>query len=538
MLISFRPLTLSTAIKSVRSRTLGIATSIHAELRTFSDHPAGELLGSAPDFSRCTRSDVDTYRLIRICDDQEKLEYTFGLLMNIVRQPYLGHLVKKIEYIHRANNVRGYPELPYQRKLSVDDMQLLKRAVGNAGFQDKRLQRVMGMLMQNDLDQDFGYTTSENRRVSDYETAPTYITQAIAAIIVSMAPNLESMAMTQIFNHHSDLQPGQEETEEYPLVEVFRYANSRPQGARFLQKLRDMYLINHAKHSDSRYFADTDLIACLELFNNLPSIESLGIDVLESNEDNGKQTCEEKSSNISKIKINHSSLDASYLLCVMASSKILTELQFTTGRRSALDGTSFFSPKAFLKGLSEHTRTLKVLDLDIEDLTIGYPGQPQPYSTINWDEAGGPGDYELDEYDESDEDSANLAKYRRLLSIWDRNVVLKDFEVLKSLSINIGFLIYFAQGVETDDLQRASIVLADCLPDHLRSLSVRGYKKVENKMYDKQVDALMARFEAGLSRLDEIKGVSELIPNGRAVENPGRNEHLLWSLEELGYPEW
>lgn len=184
MLISFRPLTLSTAIKSVRSRTLGIATSIHAELRTFSDHPAGELLGSAPDFSRCTRSDVDTYRLIRICDDQEKLEYTFGLLMNIVRQPYLGHLVKKIEYIHRANNARGYPELPYQRKLAVDDMQLLKRAVGNAGFQDKRLQRVMGMLMQNDLDQDLGYTTSEDRRVR-YEKLGLLSDRAVCRLLTS-----------------------------------------------------------------------------------------------------------------------------------------------------------------------------------------------------------------------------------------------------------------------------------------------------------------------------------------------------------------
>jgi hypothetical protein len=34
------------------------------------------------------------------------------------------------------------------------------------------------------------------------------------------------------------------------------------------------------------------LIACLELFNKLPSIESFGIDMLESDEDNGKQTCE------------------------------------------------------------------------------------------------------------------------------------------------------------------------------------------------------------------------------------------------------
>ncbi|CAG8343347.1 unnamed protein product [Penicillium salamii] len=538
MLLAFRPLAVDTVIKNISSRTLGLTTLFHAEPRNFSNRPVGELLGSAPDFAQCKQADHDTYRQIFIKDDQESLDYTFGLLMNIVRRPCLGHLVKKIEYMHRPQNHEDYPILPYQRELATDDMHLLKRAVENAGFQGGKEHRIISMLMQNKLSRDSERTTFGNCWAMDSDMLPTFVTQAIAAIIVSLSPNLETMAMTQIFRRHFELEQGKKWGKEFPLVEVFRYANSRPEGTHFLQKLRDVYLINHAAHADSRYFADTDLIACLELFNKLPSIESFEIDVLESDGDHGKQTCEEKSSNISKIKINHSLLNSNYLLCVMKSIKTLEELQFTTGGRATLDGTPFFSPKAFLKGLAEHTRTLKILDLDTEEMTIGYPGQKPSCSYVNWGEYGGPGDYEFDADDELDENDPELAMYRYITSIWDRDVTLKEFVALESLSISIGSLVYLAQGVEMDDSKRASVMLVDCLPDNLRSLHIRGYQKGESKLYDEQVNALMARFESGSLRLEEIKGVHELIPNGRQVENPDNNEHLLWSLEDLGYPEW
>lgn len=286
-----------------------------------------------------------------------------------------------------------------------------------------------------------------------------------------------------------------------------------------------------------------DLIACLELFNKLLSIESFGIDVLESDENNGKQTCEHASSNISKIKINHSSLDSSYLLCVMASSKTLTELQYTTGGRASLDGGyPMFNPKAFIKGLSAHKKTLKVLDIDTEEFTLRYPGGAtlQDSFPIDWDEYGGPGEFDFDAYepDELDEDDPELKMHRYLTSIWDRDASLKDFVALKELSIGIGFLIYFAQGVGIDDAKRASVRLMDCLPDSLEYLSIRGYKKGANEAHDKEVAALMARFDSGSLRLKEIKGVDEIIPNGCHVEKPDENDHLLWSLEEVGYSDY
>ena len=349
--------------------------------------------------------------------------------------------------------------------------------------------------------------------------------------------------MTQPFHHYHDLEEGEELAKEFPLVQVFRHANSRPEGTRFLQKLRDVYLINRENHyrSDARFYVQTDLIACLELFNKLPSIESFGIDVLESDEDNGKQTCEEASSNISKIKINHSFLGSNYLLCVMASSKTLTELQYTTGGRASLDGVPMFNPKAFIKGLSAHKRTLKVLDIDTEKFTWSYPGEAKSQGSFfdDWDEYGGPGEFDFDVYepDKLDEDHPELKMHRYLTSIWDRDASLKDFVALKELSIGIGLLVYFAQGVGIDDAKRASVRLMDCLPDSLEYLSIRGYEKGANEAHDTEVAALMARFESGSLRLKEIKGVDEIIPNGCNIENPDKDHHLLWSLKEVGYSD-
>lgn len=360
-----------------------------------------------------------------------------------------------------------------------------------------------------------------------------------------MSPNLETMAMTQPFLYYIELEEGEEWARELPLVELFRQANSRPEKTRFLQKLRDVYLINRGDRisSDGRYYVQSDLIACLELFNKLPSIESFGIDAFEPDENNGKQTCEHASSNISKIKINHSSLYSSYLLCVMASCKTLTELQYTTGGRASLDGGyPMFNPKAFIKGLAAHKRTLKVLDIDTEEFTSSYPGEAKSQYSFprDWDKDGGPGGFEFDLYepDDLDEDDPELKMNRYLASIWDRDASLKDFVALKELSIGIGLLLYFAQGVEIDDAKRASVRLVDRLPDSLEYLSIRGYEKGANEVHDKEVAALMVQFDSGSLRLKEIKGVDEIIPNGCHVENPDQDDHLLWSLEEVGYSDY
>lgn len=92
-----------------------------------------------------------------------------------------------------------------------------------------------------------------------------------------------------------------------------------------------------------------------------------------------------------------------------------------------------------------------------------------------------------------DEDDPELKMHRYPTSIWDLDASLKDFVALKELSMSIGLLIYFAQGVGVDDGKRASVRLMDRLPDSLEYLSIRGYKKRANEAHDNEVTALMAR---------------------------------------------
>lgn len=170
MLFTFRPLALGSVIKSVRSRTPGLYQrfpdlSFNTMLRSFSDCHATELSGSSFGHSSCEKADRGAYRQILINDDQHNLEYTFQLLMNIVKRPCLGHFVKRIEYVYRPSTNDDYPELPYQRDLSADDMRLLRRAVENAGFQGEKGEKIINMLMQTKLNQDLGYNTPDGCRV-------------------------------------------------------------------------------------------------------------------------------------------------------------------------------------------------------------------------------------------------------------------------------------------------------------------------------------------------------------------------------------
>lgn len=170
MLFTFRPLALGSVIKSVRCRTPGLYQRFpnlpfNTVLRSFSDCHASELSGSSSARSSCEKADRGAYRKILINDDPDNLEYTFQLLMDIVKRPCLGQFVRRIEYVHRPSDGDDYPELPYQRNLSADDMRLLRRAVQNAGFQGDKEEKIINMLMQTKLDHDLGYNTPDGCRV-------------------------------------------------------------------------------------------------------------------------------------------------------------------------------------------------------------------------------------------------------------------------------------------------------------------------------------------------------------------------------------
>jgi hypothetical protein len=349
--------------------------------------------------------------------------------------------------------------------------------------------------------------------------------------------------MTQPFYHYSELEDTTQTRKLFPVVELLSETNRNPEGKHYLQNLRHVYLINNGTmgFNDNRNFVQGDMIACIGLFNRLPSIESVGIDLLEEDINNGTPGYEHKTSNVSRIRINHAATNTTYLLRVMSSCKILKEFQYTTGGRRSFDETDFiFNPKALMKGLCEHKETLEILDVDADTHVFYFRAdylelKPAISLGTNFDDC-----LLRDPYyaDFEDDDDCDREEREFLTRIWEHRGTLKDFVALKELSMGIGFLLFFADGLGgTVRTKRANSMLVDSLPDSLEYLCIRGYQKGRNTFWDEQVEELVTRFESGHTALKELKGVNEMIPNAEVVEDTDKNDHLLWSLEDIGYED-
>jgi hypothetical protein len=312
----------------------------------------------------------------------------------------------------------------------------------------------------------------------------------------------------------------------FPLAELLTEANSSPENKPYLRHLRGVYLINKSKDSwndDERFFVEMDFFSCLRLLDNLLSIESVKTDIVGKHQDT-ELDFKEKCSNISRISIHHSSIDSTSLAGLIWSCKVLREFQYSVGGRASRDkGMHIFNPKAFFKATCRHKGTLEILDVDVESQIHLFDIQDEEDKEYAINEYGSPFERDIDE---------NVRTFLQL--IWSHGGSLRDFVALKRLSLGINLLLYFAKGVGEQHEQKEKARLVNCLPDTLEYLCVRGYHKGENPEHDEHMDELLTLFKSGSSRLNEIKGIEETIPNAENVHNPDNDEHLLWSLKEPG----
>ncbi|KAJ6150405.1 hypothetical protein N7471_001604 [Penicillium samsonianum] len=455
------------------------------------------------------------YHRISVSSGEEGIDKPFALLMDILKRPSLGNYVRHIECCKATSRHMDYKEANSQRDLSNEEMILLRKAARKGGFKGPQGDRVVNMLMQR-MEQTATFGDYRQR-----ESLGTFITQALTSILIVVSPNVVSMAMT----HPSGLSSNH--LIDFPLAELLRQANASPENKPYLRNLRSVYLINKSddRWSDSRFYLPMDFSGCLRLFDNLLSIESVRVDIMEE-DPNGNLEFKKKRSNISKISIHHSSVDSLYLASLIWSCKVLREFQYSIGGRASIDGcSSTFNPKAFIKVLCAHKETLEILDVDVENEIYRFEIEDEEERDDQFNQDGGPFEYSI-----SDE----TCTFYKL--IWTYGGSLKEFVALKRLSLGINFLLYFAAGISGEPYKkRDKLDLVDCLPVGLEYLCVRGYEKGENKEHDEQMDALMAFYKSGSSQLKEVKGIDELIPNAEVVHDPDNDDHLLWSLEEIGY---
>ncbi|KAF7593571.1 hypothetical protein BBP40_011191 [Aspergillus hancockii] len=66
--------------------------------------------------------------------------------------------------------------------------------------------------------------------------------------------------------------------------------------------------------------------------------------------------------------------------------------------------------------------------------------------------------------------------------------------------------------------------IAECLPENLEYLLIRGYERGRNEDFDAQLDSLLAFQRSGLFSLSALKRIEEFIPNAEHVEDPANSE--------------
>ncbi|KAJ5151683.1 hypothetical protein N7492_009978 [Penicillium capsulatum] len=473
--------------------------------------------------SICRLPERKRYGSIRILPREESLNFAFEILMEILRRPSLGLLVQRMEYRGVPPWNHGWKMQDAQRELDEDSIHRLRAAIDAAGFGGFWEDRILNMVMQK--------TTIDRSTPTRYpEARGIHMAQAMTLLLISVSPRLTTMALTQPFVYHQPHWTRREMDYDliHPLSRFLRRANAQPAEIPFLQNLREVYFINEKKGMADvdRYYREMDLITCMGLFNQLPSMKSVAVDLLWSCT-GANHWLQSQKSRISSLKINHACINTEYLSRVMTKCGSLREFQYSTGRRQGHQSDfTFFSRLLLFKILCEHRETLETLDVDVEGHIFDIH-QGSMYME---------GHERREEEWQLEAEQEDFIRVERTLN--PKGIMqtgsLKDFSALKILRLGIRMLLYFARGVGPVSEEQRDFQLVDCLPENLEYLCILGYDKGQSRERDMHIENLMSRFKSGNTRLKEVYGVDETIPSATNIDADLDPDHL-WTLKDLGY---
>jgi hypothetical protein len=373
-----------------------------------------------------------------------------------------------------------------------------------------------------------------------------YSPQALAALLVSVSPELESLAFSPVGWEPSKLSMIRSGEDNPPTSYMFKLfmerANAKNRGIPYLQNLRTVRFLPDSGNElyDDRFYEEYDLYGSLNLVRRLPAVEAVHFDAIVESECPSVRL-PPRSANYSKVAIRHSILDYTYHVNIIDSAKNLKEFTFSVGGRDSRDGSHrLISPNHIFKSLLIHRKTLEHLDLDMEDHVD---------KRLLFDN-----DYHLSWLDDGEEDEQDKEQYEfewaeelmELESSKEDSVEsppprcsLRSFDGLKHLSLGINLLYYYARGIGDDTIDAESFSLVNNLPPNLESLCIYGYEKgmkpqwgLPDLQLDSHMSKLMEEKDEKLPFLKFVQGVDELIPNAKSVEHPDDNEELLWAQEE------
>ncbi|KAJ5726043.1 uncharacterized protein N7483_007400 [Penicillium malachiteum] len=446
------------------------------------------------------------FHLIRVWPNNRGIEQAFDLVMEILKQPHLGRYVREIRYYGRprhafvwGSEING----KNSRKLPESEMHLLIKAIKRAGFLETEWEEVLSMAIQKTTGCETGKWIYYNGMNTPF-TGP-HIAQALAVILISMAPNLVLMGMTQPFASWSS------QEENFPLKAFLSQANKNSDILPYLQSLRRVYMIvdQAGELDEPGFYTHIEFLNCFDLFDKLPSIVSVGIDTL-TDDQQDEPEIEQRQSDLTELCITHSNVSTHYIARAILACKVLKRFQYSVGGREELD-VKYFNKKTLVKALFTHKASLETLDIDAEIEGSWWRQKDNPK-------------HPLPQNDRDNED---------LFEDGDENDSYHDFldHSGKTLSVGSDLLFYLIKRDIQLSRERKNVKLVDGLPDNLEFLCIRGYERGKFPSWDQEIDALIAAFNSGAINLTDIRGVDETIPPSAHVYRPDEQ----WTLDEIGY---
>lgn len=356
--------------------------------------------------------------------------------------------------------------------------------------------------------------------------------QPVAALLLTISPNLESLSVFPIGAHRRDII-------EHSLLSLLRRANSARGALPYLQNLKEIIFLpdNCSVCNDGfHYNLREDYHDRLNLVRRLPALKSVSFMIASWNNEAGNPP-PPKSANYSDISFTHSNVDERNLCYMIDSSKALRKLTYNIGGRAHPEGGKVTGDLSTLvRSLWRYRHTLEELDLDFED-------------HISWGEIYGVEGVKCheqiyeDEYLQYEELwEGEMAELDMSLETVPSDISLMDFPKMKYLSLSVHSLCFLARGIGPNRLGAESVSLVDLLPGSLQSLRLYGKGEEGDPLLDfgkhhpdLDVDALLemlvAEKDEKLPSLKTIEGFDPVIPRAKEVPNDAYEDEghpLLW----------
>ncbi|RAO69287.1 uncharacterized protein BHQ10_005299 [Talaromyces amestolkiae] len=408
-------------------------------------------------------------------------------------------------------------------------------AIRRAGFDSSQEEEKMLNILLQDPD-----TMHRN------DSRTPFLAQALAALLASVSPLLESLNLCFIGMEHPKLlrQNRQSDGAPFPETDYFfkhfldRVNSGSQKTMPFLENLRKVRFLVDAEENiwEWFYYQPHDLYGSVNLVRRLPGVESVQFDGI-FEEENVSVIPPPRSANYTKITIRNSNMDLHHLVRIIESARRLEEFTYAVGGRASRDGVGlikFFSLEHVLRALLLHGESLLHLDLDMEgDISLTQIFQP-----YDFDDDDPPPSSDPAYHHEWAEELQTLETDEHPVYDWSSPCTLRGLPKLKNLSLGIHLLYYLARGIGGDQVEEeeASFAIVDHLPPNIESLCIYGYEKgmkpyiqgLPLDVFDRQLEKLLAEKDTKLPRLTYIEGIDELIVNAFTVAQPHHDHEDLW----------